>query len=163
MRKLIACLDYSLEHGVDFNSTAINYIARTTGTQVTEKLIEQALRRECYYHGRRGRNYTFEDFLAEGSTFLVQYTEHERELIRGEISRIETPPGRYRLRRTPQTWTPRSRTLSSNPPPRSTTSSLSSLSATPEFEGIGDYLAEADHDETSIVPRNQVRVFQIAG
>lgn len=145
--KVLACLDYSLEQGVDFNNTAIGHLARGTGKKVTAKLIRQALWNEYKTYGREEGNDTFEDFLSEGSPFLHGYTDRDRENIREEISRIEPPQSRYWLRNTPLKRSPsQSRTQSSNHCQRSETSTLS-LHSTPEFEGISEYVDRANDEE----------------
>lgn len=145
---LLACLDYSLEQKVDFDNIAIGHIARRTGKEVTAKLIRQALNTQYMTYGREGWRDTFEDFLSDGSPFLVGYTDNDRENIRKEISHIEPPQSRYWLRSTPLESLSRSHTLSSHHCQRSDTSTLS-IHATPEFEGL-EYVDQAGDTEERV-------------
>jgi hypothetical protein len=114
VEKLLACLDYSLEQKVNLNNTAISHIARRTGKEVTAVLIERELKNEYDRYGRWGENHSLEDFLSEGSIFLVGHSDRDRENIREEIGHIEPPRSRYWLRNAPLESPSRSRTLSSN-------------------------------------------------
>jgi hypothetical protein len=143
MIKLLACLDYSLEQKVNLNNTAISHMARRTGKEVTAVLIQRGLKKVYGDYGRWGENHSLEDFLSEGSSFLVGYSDSDRENIREEIGHIEPPQSRYWLRNTPLESPSRSRTLSSNHCQRSKTSTLS-ISATPAFQGYGEHLVQAD-------------------
>ena len=144
---LLACLDYSLQQEVDFEGTAIFHIRRRTGHEVTAEQIRKTLRREYKSYGRPGRHYVFEDLLSEGSAFLVGYADIDREDICEEISHIEPPVTRYRLRSTPLASRSRFRTGSSNDHRKRSASSSLSIHATPEFEGLGDHTAPIDNAE----------------
>jgi hypothetical protein len=145
--KLIACLDYSLQQKVDFINTTIGHIARRTGKEVTERLIQQGLKNEYKTYGRSGENDSFNDFLAEGSTFLVGYSDSDHQTIREEISHIEPPRNRYLLKCTPLESRSQSRTISSNHYQASETSSTLSIHATPEFEGVYDHIDQIEDTE----------------
>jgi hypothetical protein len=144
--KLLACLDYSLQQEVDFEGTAIFHMKRT-GYEVTAEQIRKILTQEYTLYGRAGRHYIFEDLLSEGSAFLVGYTDIDRENICEEISHIEAPVTRYRLRSTPLASRSRFRTGSSNDHRERSASSSLSIHATPKFEGLGDHLAPFDNAE----------------
>lgn len=111
---LLACLDYSLQHKLDFNKIAITQIRKRTGKQVTTALIQQALKRETRLYGREGRQLTVEDLVSEGSLFLEGYTDDDRENIREEVNRTEASGNHYWLRSVSLESPSRSRTLSVN-------------------------------------------------
>ncbi|KAH6842479.1 hypothetical protein B0I37DRAFT_382019 [Chaetomium sp. MPI-CAGE-AT-0009] len=138
---LLACLDYSLQHNLDFENIAITHIAKQTGKQVTTGLIQSALKKQTKGYGRNGQEWTVQDLRSEGSIFLEGYSDIDREKIREEISRIEPPRLRYWLRSTSMESPSRSRTLSSNRRPRSETSTLSSH-PTPEFARLDEFVQQ---------------------
>lgn len=144
--KVVACLDYSLEHKVDLETTAIDHIARRIGKEVTAQQIRNGLKHEWNTYGRETGDVDLETFLSEGSSFLVGYSDDDRETIRQEINQIEPPSRRYWLRNTPLGSVSRTRTLSPNRCQRSDTSTLS-LHATPEFEGLGECLGQVNEAE----------------
>lgn len=157
---LLACLDYSLQHNLDFENIAIAHIAKRTGKQVTTELIQRALKRETTLYGREGQ-WTVQDLLSEGSIFLEGYTDTDRENIREEISRIEPPQLRYWLRSTSVESPSRSRTISSNRRRRLETATLSNHS-TPEFERLDEFVKQFNNagskkkkDEKQVCTPNQ--------
>jgi hypothetical protein len=111
--KFVACLDFSLQHQVDLNTTAICHLKKRIGREVTAKQVERVLRKEYKTYGRDGDHYVFDDFLSEGSSFLDGYADIDREHIRDEVRLIETP--RYLLRSTSLVSQSHSRTQSLDP------------------------------------------------
>ncbi|KAK4170973.1 hypothetical protein QBC36DRAFT_250419 [Triangularia setosa] len=144
--KVVACLDYSLEHSVDLTSVAISNLDSLKDYEydVAYKAIRGALKGEYRDYGRCDGDVSFEAFLAEGSVFL-RYGKDDPETLRAERSHIRSPlRTRYLLRSTPRTSTSRTRTssiLSSRLPTRSETSSLSVHSSL-EFEDSVYTIAE---------------------
>ncbi len=111
--KFVACLDFSLQHQVDLNTTAICHLKKRIGREVTAKQVERVLRQEYETYGRNGDHHVFGDFLSEGSSFLDGYADIDREHIRDEVCLIETP--RYLLRSTSLVSQSHSRTQSLDP------------------------------------------------
>lgn len=144
--KLIACLDYSLQHKVDLYRTAIGHLSKTTGQEVTAAQIRKGLENEWKAYGRSGGKDDFETFLSEGSIFLVGYRERDYENFEQEMKQIAAPQSFDWLVDTPLKSASRSYTLSPNRCQRSDTSTLS-LHATPEFEDLGDFAGQVDKTE----------------
>lgn len=158
--ELVAYLDYCLERGIDFESTVIGHMRNATGKDFSAKQISRRLNIECTKWGREGLG-TVQDLLSEGSTFLVGYTEDDREDIREAISRMEPPADPYRLRSTSSVSTSRSRTMSK--PRQLSGRSTLSLHATPEFEDLNDVQAGPGEERvvddnvcTSHVPKHRI-------
>lgn len=162
---LLACLDYSLQHNLNFENTAITHIAKRTGKEVTAELIQRALKKETKFYGREGP-WTVQDLLSEGSIFLG-YSDTDRENIREEISRIEPPRLRYWLRSTSVQSPSRSRTLSLDRRQRRETSILSNHS-TPEFAGLDEFIEQFSNagpknktDEEQVCTPYQTRKYPV--
>lgn len=162
---LLACLDYSLQHNLNFENTAITHIAKRTGKEMTAELIQRALKKETKFYGREGP-WTVQDLLSEGSIFLG-YSDTDRENIREEISRIEPPRLRYWLRSTSVQSPSRSRTLSLDRRQRRETSTLSNHS-TPEFAGLDEFVEQFSNagpknktDEEQVCTPYQTRKYPV--
>lgn len=147
--ELLAYLDYCLERGIDFESTVIGHMRNVTGKDFSQKQISRKLKSEWDQWGREGLG-TVQDLLSEGSTFLVGYTEDDREDIREAISRLGPPADRYRFKSTSSVSTSRSRTMSK--PRQLSGRSTLSLHATPEFEDLND--VQAGPGEERVVDEN---------
>jgi len=142
--KVVACLDYALEHDLDLTSVAVNNLDLLKGRErkVAERAIHGALREEYRHYGRSEGDISFQTFLTEGSTFL-RYDRGDPETLRDERRRVIESGGQYPPRETLRTTTTRSRALAPHPPAGSDTSGLS-LHSTPEFEGFNGSMAWND-------------------
>lgn len=148
--ELLAYLDFTLEHKLDFRSTVIRHLASVTGKQFNDRQVFDKLHREWEYCGRHGGKFgSDQDLLSEGSSFLVEWTDGDHEEVKEALQRLQPPASRYRFRSTPLATTATSRTLSRSVTRQtSDTSSLSEL-ATPEFEDL-EY-AQGDEEKRTEV------------
>ena len=111
--ELLAYLDFTLEHKLDFKRTVSSHLSTVTGKQFSEKQVFGKLEREWSEWGRLGdKTGSVQDLLSEGSSFLEGYTESDHQEILQAFRRLQPPAHRYRLRSTPRTTVATSRTLS---------------------------------------------------
>lgn len=132
--ELLAYLDFTLEHKLDFTSTVSSHLATVTGKQFSEKQVFGKLKRAWSKCGRNGGEVrSDQDLLSEGSSFLVEWTESDHEEVLQALRRLQPPPRRYRLRSTPRATIATSRALSRSATRQSSDTSPLSEHGTPEF------------------------------
>ncbi|KAB5583301.1 hypothetical protein GE09DRAFT_296074 [Coniochaeta sp. 2T2.1] len=143
--ELLAYLDFTLEHKLDFRSTVSSHLATVTGKQFNERQVFGKLNRiwsKCWRFG--GEVGSYQDLLSEGSSVLEGWTERYHEEVLQALRRLQPPARRYRLRSTPRATIATSRMLSrSATRQNSDTSSPLSEHATPEFDDF-EYIQGAE-------------------
>lgn len=143
VNELLACLDYCVGNGFNFDRIIIGHLKKATGKDFNERQISDRLLREYKNYGREGST-TVEDLKSEGSKVLEGYSEDDREDIREAVNRIAIAGNRYRLRSTPSDLLSRSRTVSR---PRQLTESSSITSRrTPNRENLRNVQVDVVED-----------------
>lgn len=148
--ELLAYLDFTLEHKLDFRSTVSSHLATVTGKQFNERQVFGKLKREWFNCGRYGGKVgSYQDLLSEGSSFLEGWTESNHEEVLQALRRLQPPARRYRLRSTPLATIATSRTLSRSATRNSSDTSPLSEHATPEFEDL-EYIRGAEGERKAV-------------
>ena len=119
--ELLAWLDYCLENKLDFETSVVDHLSKTTGRYHNLARIKRKLTREWNLWGSIELN-TLKDLYDGGSKTLHGYTDEDRAAIRQAKEQIGSPSTRFRLRS--------ASTIPSisSPPSLSSTSLLSSRS-----------------------------------
>ena len=131
--ELLAYLDFTLEHKLDFKSTVGSHLATVTGKHFNERQISGKLKRAWFNHGRSDGNAgSDQDLLSEGSSFLVGWTESDHEELRQALARLQPPASR-------------SRSVTR----QSSAASPLSEHATPEFDDC-EYTQVAERERTKV-------------
>lgn len=131
--KVIACLDYSLEHKIDLTSVVAASLESLRGCEyaVVKVAANNALRNEYRNYGRSDGDDSFEAFLSEGSAFM-RYGEKDTDVLQEARADIQEPAKRIMSQASPI-----SHTISPNRVGGSDTSIVRSTNKTPEFENLG--------------------------
>ncbi|KAF4977311.1 hypothetical protein FZEAL_6134 [Fusarium zealandicum] len=109
--ELLAYLNWCVQCDVNFNTTVVGHLKKTTGKDFLDRQIRDKLRREWENFGICDK---FEDLYSQGTTALNQENnEDEMQVIQEMLVRLGSPLGaRYRLRSASSVHNSRSRTLS---------------------------------------------------
>jgi len=136
--KVVACLDYSLEHKINLISIVAASFENLRGCDdaVLKVAANSALRNEYRNYGRSDGDDSFEAFLSEGSAFL-RYSEKDTEVLQEAMASIQEEATKRRIKSQVLSVSPGPHTIPSNRVGSSNTSLTPSTEKTPGFENPG--------------------------